>query len=310
MIEFDEDLIQTFEDQLNPTDPEGGAIPAQILGYGEISSVLQIDRFEAVAFKRMPPFPGPEDVAAYLDALSEYHRLLKEAGLKAADYRAVSLTNKDGEHIVYVAQQRLPGDSIGHKRLALSTEAEMAVMVEAVTAELIKVWRLNAERGPKELIGLDGQISNWAFTGPGQPTYLDTTTPFIRRDGKESLDPEVFLKSVPFFLVGLVRWAFLDEVLDRYYDLRLVLTDLIANFRKEGRPDLIDPALELVNRALDQDAPELKIAPLSRKEVDKYYRGDAFIWRVFLTCRRLDRFIRTRLLGQKYNFILPGKIER
>jgi hypothetical protein len=56
---------------------------------------------------------------------------------------------------------------------------------------------------------------------------------------------------------------------------------------------------------LPQDEP-----PLAKNEVDKYYREDKLIWIVFLGLRRLDRFLTTRLLRKRYEFILPGKIKR
>ena len=52
------------------------------------------------------------------------------------------------------------------------------------------------------------------------------------------------------------------------------------------------------------------IEPLSKSEVDRYYREDKLIWVVFSGLRRLDRFITTRLLWKRYEFILPGKIKR
>jgi len=51
-------------------------------------------------------------------------------------------------------------------------------------------------------------------------------------------------------------------------------------------------------------------APLTKTEVDKYYKEDKLIWMVFLGLRRLDRFFATRLLWKRYEFILPGKIKR
>jgi hypothetical protein len=54
--------------------------------------------------------------------------------------------------------------------------------------------------------------------------------------------------------------------------------------------------------------PEIK--PLSRSEIVAYYKNDAFIWTAFLSLRRMDRFMKTRILRQRYNFMLPGKIRR
>ncbi len=53
-----------------------------------------------------------------------------------------------------------------------------------------------------------------------------------------------------------------------------------------------------------------QISYLTEAEIEKYYKNDAFIWALFLALRRMDRFIKTRMLGGRYNFILPGKIKR
>lgn len=56
--------------------------------------------------------------------------------------------------------------------------------------------------------------------------------------------------------------------------------------------------------------PALEVPPLTHREVEKYYKGDKAIWRVFQAFRRFDRWLRTTLLGKRYEFLLPGKIRR
>ena len=41
-----------------------------------------------------------------------------------------------------------------------------------------------------------------------------------------------------------------------------------------------------------------------------YYREDELIWRLYLGMRRFDRFVRKKMLGMEYPYILPGKINR
>jgi len=135
--------------------------------------------------------------------------------------------------------------------------------------------------------------------------YIDTSTPIFRKNGLEQMDPELFLKSAPFFLRWIIRLFFLDDVMMRYYDRRQVYLDLVANLYKEQRPDLIVSVIELINRHLP-DGDE----PLTLKEVDKYYREDKLIWTLFLTFRRIDRWLTTRVFRRRYEFILPGKIKR
>ena len=79
------DLLQEFEQGLDPQEPERSQIPATVLGYGEISTVFAIDAegLEGLAFKRMPLFDDAGEIQAYQAAYEEYCRLLQqEAGLR------------------------------------------------------------------------------------------------------------------------------------------------------------------------------------------------------------------------------------
>ncbi len=316
MISIDRKLLHEFENQLNPANPFASKIPFKILGYGEISTVFQIGDMTEVALKRMPPFPSKEQRREYRLALEEYNHILHhKVGLHVAEYTCEEFTNKDGQHILYIVQKRLPEASIGHRWLRRCSDAELQVLIHRVLENLLKIWRKNQRDAPQEMIGLDAQISNWSFTHLSNdeasvPVYLDTSTPLIRRSGRELLNTDIFLKSVPPFLVWIVKLAFLQQVLDRYYDLHQVLIDFVANFYKEKQSHRIPLAIQIINAYLKQQATDLNIAPLSEKEVRKYYREDAFIWMLFLNFRRFDRFLKTRLLRRKYNFILPGKIKR
>ncbi len=97
----------------------------------------------------------------------------------------------------------------------------------------------------------------------------------------------------------------LDDVIGRYYDKRKVLIDLIGNLFKEQQADLIPLFLEVAN----EKTADL-IDPLNKEEVDSYYKEDKMIWTLFLALRRADRFITTKLLRKRYEFILPGNVKR
>jgi hypothetical protein len=188
-----------------------------------------------------------------------------------------------------------------------------------VLDELSKVWDFNAQQDEVEL-GIDGQISNWSVAGFDaldphleekiELLYLDTSTPFIRVGGEEQLDPELFLRSAPSFLVWILRMLFLEDVMTRYYDFRLVAIDLIANFYKEQLPGLIPALVATANDFFDRAVPSFGIEPLTEKEIKSYYREDAVIWRLYLSMRKIDRFLRTKLARKGYPYVLPGKIKR
>lgn len=180
------------------------------------------------------------------------------------------------------------------------------------------MWLFNGRQAEVQ-VAIDGQISNWAVApeGNGQPPlseaglwYLDTGTPLFRVAGVEQLDTEIFLRSAPSFLVWILRLFFLQDVVNRYYDLRRGVLDLAANFYKEQRAEFIPVVLETANRFFAQEAAALDLAPISDREVAAYYREDAFIWGLYLCVRKMDRFLRSRLLWGHYPYLLPDKIKR
>ncbi|MBU1879259.1 MAG: hypothetical protein KJ734_09950, partial [Chloroflexi bacterium] len=215
--------------------------------------------------------------------------------------------------------QQLPSESVGHRAMHVLPHEQVLVLVRRILGELRQVWAFN-QRQDRVQIGIDGQISNWAIAGfdPGHPhvdeqtrlLYVDTSTPLFRVQGVEQLDPELFLRSAPSFLAWVLRRFFLADVVNRYYDLHRVAVDLIANFYKEQRPEFIPDLVRTVNEFFTTEAAALDVEPVSEQEVRSYYREDAFIWSFYLTARRIDRFLRTRLMRREYPYILPGQIKR
>jgi hypothetical protein len=72
--------LQEFERGLDPQHPQRGKIPARVLGYGEISTVFEIqtEALRGLAFKRLPLFSDEREVERYRIAFEEYNRLLEQ----------------------------------------------------------------------------------------------------------------------------------------------------------------------------------------------------------------------------------------
>ncbi|MBU2549993.1 MAG: hypothetical protein KKB20_16395 [Proteobacteria bacterium] len=304
----DDDLLRRFEEGLDPSDIGASAVSASILGYGEISTVFRIGDDETTAFKRMPLFGDRPAAEAYADRYSEYCRLLREAGLKLPEGETRIVEPTSRPVVLYITQARIPTDRFAHQLIHVLEPNDIRDLLEGIVTEIDKVWRFNQDRAPALRLAIDGQLSNWARTDPGEAAglyFVDTSTPMYLKDGLEQLDPELLLQAAPGFMRGVFRIFFLEEVMTRYYDPRQVFTDLTANLFKEQRPDLVPFTVEVINQGLGGG-----LDPLTVAEVERYYRGDRRIWSVALAMRRLDRWIKTRLQGRRYEFILPGEIRR
>ena len=301
-MNIDDNILQQFEDGLNPQNPEASRIKAEVEGFGEISSIFSIEGIPGWIFKRLPLFDSKEEAKKYSDSYHHYVIEMKQAGLNLPK-DGTRIVN--GERIVlYIAQEQFKSVHFCHRLLHSLSEEKSQEMIGKVLHEIKKVWTFNKAQLPALELSIDGQISNWAVTD-NNIFYVDTSTPLFKIDGVEQLDPELLLNSTPAALKWIIRLFFLQEVMDRYYDIRLVYLDLVANLYKEQKPDLIPEALNQANDLLPES-----VKPITKKEVDKYYKDDKFTWQLFLFLRKIDRWITNKLLRKQYQFILPGKIER
>jgi hypothetical protein len=310
---LDPALLERFERGLNLRAPQASPIPARVLGVGEISTALEIEASPGMALKRMPMFRDAGEADRYEKLYEEYIAVLgQQAGLTLPES---SILRVMGHPVVlYILQEKLPEDSIGNRAIQHMPPEQVHILVSAVLSEMQKVFAFNRQNRGRIEIGLDGQISNWSIQGydPAQPLqsgsislkYIDTSTPLMRKNGVEQLDSELFLRSAPSFLRWLLRALFVSDVVNRYYYEHKIIVDLIANFYKEQRPELVPGLVDLANAFNDGTG-----KPFTEAEIRGYYREDALTWRVYLAFRKFDRWIHG-MLRKPYPYILPGKIKR
>jgi hypothetical protein len=325
MSAFDIDcaLLTEFETELDPRHLEKGPIPARVIGYGEISTVLEIGAAgtSAPAYKRVPIFRNEHEVNGYESLYRGYIQTLCDPiGIQVVPSdMARIIDERNNRVVVYIVQEKLSIDSIAHRAIHHLHSQDVNRLVLAILTELFKLFDFNQRNKGTLELGIDGQISNWGIVhfNPASAVldekinllYIDTSTPLMRKDGKEQVDTELFLRSAPSFLVWLLRWFFIEDLKTRYYDFRKVTIDLIANFYKEQRPELIPGLLETVNGFFSAQIQAGEFKPLTIDEIQAYYREDAWIWRLYLAFRKVDRFLHN-LVGKYYPYILPDTIRR
>ena len=320
-MKIDIEILKKLERSIDIYNPETGEVPIKILGYGEISLVFELlNNPEQIAYKRIPIFDNETQVERHIWAYNEYNRLLKEdVGLNLPEYDVAWFKDEEGKIQFYCVQEKFPAESVGNKVIHKLSDQDIKTLILLVMREMKKVWDYSKSHNTIDL-GLDGQISNFAIIGfdPNNPKvdldtklmYFDTSTPMFRVDGNEAMEAVLFLKSAPSFLRWLLKALFLEETVGRYYDWRKVTIDLVANFFKEQKPELIPELINLVNKFFKEEAIDFDIEPLTLEEVKKYYKSDSSMWVIFQSVRRFDRFLKTKVFKKKYDFYLPGKIER
>jgi hypothetical protein len=113
-----------------------------------------------------------------------------------------------------------------------------------------------------------------------------------------------------------VRRFYFRQILDKYYDFRGTVVDLLGNLYKEGLERLLPPLVAHANSVLgaarqSPAPPPPVLAPqITEHELQEYYRSDARMWALLQVLRRIDRSWQRNVRRRTYPFLLPGKIER
>ncbi len=316
--EFERDFLRLYRED----------VKVDVVGYGEISTVMRLNKNKNInadivasesvwIWKKMPPLPSKEEVDQFMRLYDEYRKILTADIGITVPIQTARFFRHDTYYQVYAGQERVNAESIGNALIKKLDEPNANRLLLMILKRLYDFFVFNKTNSVME-IGFDAQLSNWALdskngtlsavTGAEEIIYIDTSSPMIRIHGMEQLNPEIFIKSAASFLRPIIRRFFLQQVLDRYYNVRLVTIDLIANLYKEKREDLIDSFIKTTNDFFNKS--EIGVVSITRKEIDAYYSNDAFIWKFYQASRKIDRFITEKILRKKYMFRIPEKIER
>ena len=287
---IDPDVLAQLESDVVASLSGDTSVHLDVLGYGEISTVLRAEGLNGpVAAKRLPRMARAQ-LSAYSETLSRYLHDLQARGVRPVDSAVFSVgSDPVTPYCVQPLQPLLLVDEL--RDADPETIDRRAQQLVEIVVGAVDGW-----------LGLDGQISNWSVDGDAL-LYIDVTTPLLRdAAGTDELDTDLFLASLPWALQGSVRRFLLDEILSHYYDPRAVLLDMAGNLTKERLPQVIEPLLRATNRVVSP--------PISPDQAMKYYRTDARMWELLQRLRQADRWWQKTARRRTYPFLLPGAIER
>src|SRR4030042_741167 len=129
-------LLKEFERGLDPSHPERSKIPAKVLGYGEISTVFEIEGEHDLACKRMPIFRHQEELDQYKTIYNEYNHILSDR--VGIDVPAFSFTSFacEGYMVCFDVQEKLPPESFGNKLIHTCNDDDIITFFTLVLRQL------------------------------------------------------------------------------------------------------------------------------------------------------------------------------
>jgi hypothetical protein len=292
---FEPEALESLERRVVRALESSHAPAPEVLGYGEISCVLAL-RFDGggVACKRLPPFSSDEAFGAYRSCFEAQLEAFDSHGIPVLATELHRLDGTGGGTIAYCVQPLVDEGDLVPARLAREPTRRRAERVGAILD--LALGYVASTRG------LDGQLSNWAVSD-GELVYLDVSTPLLRDDGgRERLDVDLFLASLPWALRGLVKRFMLRTILKPYYSPRGLTLDLLGNLVKEGLDELLPDLVPVAARRLGE--------PLTVDQVRRHYAADARMWHLLQRLRRLDRAWQWHVRRRPYSILVPGPVER
>ena len=288
-----EDLERVVDEAITTGDESN----LHVLGYGEISTVLAWPEASGPhACKRLPVFDDGARFEAFRSCFDDYLTALGASGVVVVESRLQEVPTDGAVVVAYCVQPVLDRDTLAPALLRTGDRETAREVIGQIVAHIAKTV------GPT--LGLDAQLSNWARDPSGDGlVYLDVTTPLLRdSDGRDRLDTELFMSSLPAVFRPVVRRFMLDTILDPYFEARPAALDLAGNLHKEGFARWVPDLVEIANDRLGID--------LSVDEVARYYRRDARLWALLQRARHVDRAWRRHVRRQPYPFLLPGPVDR
>jgi hypothetical protein len=294
-------------------DGKNGRLRRRVLGWGEISTVAEIaglritgwrhPRTRApmpVVYKKMPPFLDRAAAEKFVRHYYEYNRVLRdEVGIAVPHFEARITEPEPGRVFIFVVQERVDPASVGHEILRDISPQAAGRLYTAILRQYEKLFHYNrAHAADGYQIGLDGQIPNWAVAGYGgdpealtgdEPLlYLDTNVPMIRVQGQDVVSTDMYFQALPGAARWLIKRLNIDqEVMDRYFQVRVIILDFLGNLMVRHRADLVPPLLAITNEALAGPFAPGHFEPFTLKEVVKYYRSDVATWRFWRSLKLL-----------------------
>ena len=169
-------IIEAFEKGLVAHDLALSKVKATVLGYGEISTVFEIEELEGYACKRMPLFKNRTEADHYLKNYNKYCDYLQQAGLTVSHGHTIVLELKGKPVTLYIIQEKHDGKTFAHQLLHTLPDNAALEMVQHISTEILKIQTFNQRQSPQLALAIDGQLSNWVVTG-NKIIYVDTSTP-------------------------------------------------------------------------------------------------------------------------------------
>jgi hypothetical protein len=235
----------------------------KIIGRGRVSLVIEWQG--SMVVKPLPLFPSRRALDDYSSLWEKQFSILAAANVGVLATRLQVRAEKNGAWAGYLIQPRAAAEQLLPQFLRSVSAAE------AVEILVVLASHLKTVVSPR--FGLDGDITNWCVDPNGQLLLLDSSTPLLRDEaGRGLLDLDLFLASMPRALRWPLRRFVVPRLVDRFFETRRLLIDILSGFYSEQLSHLLPQVIPRWNSLIEPE--------ISEAEVLRYKKTNERVWHV------------------------------
>jgi hypothetical protein len=242
----------------------------KIIGWGSIS--ISIEWQSRAVVKPLPLFPSRAAFDAYSSVLGNHFQILEEGNVAVLSTTLQGIERERGAWAGWLIQPRVPPEKLLPQYLRSIGQAEAVASLVNLAGHLTSVV------SPR--FGLDADITNWCVDEGGRLHLLDSSTPLLRDGkGRDLLDFDIFLASIPRVLRAPVRRFVLPGLVSKFFERRRLFVDILSGFYSEQLSHLLPEVIPRWNSLVEKE--------MTEEEVLRYKRRNERLWRALSVLERV-----------------------
>ena len=212
------EILQRFEQGLDPDVPSNSKIKPEIIGHGSTSIGFRIPGMEHLLIRRLPGFQSYQEAKHHIFIIDEYRRRLHKLAIHTTDTQLIALEDANGYGVVYVVQPFLSKNQLSKHMFSTYGDPFKKRLLEKQAAIAGTIIRHNTGN-PESAITVDIVNNNWEIVDFNPETMdfdirlNDIAQPLFKENGEFSYD----FYDQAFSIVAPLSWLLVRPEIQKQF---------------------------------------------------------------------------------------------